>query len=488
MFYKGKNAIRWIFNSPTLMTWGSFLTRSLSLVILLPLVLTRLDTPDISLWYIFSSIIGLQLLVDIGLSPTFSRVIAFALGGLDVDNIKDLRKIDLRKIDKNTRESKPEWKTIECICSTMWTIYSYLTIVSFFLISTLGTWALVKPVSLSNNPQSAWLAWCVILIVSSVSLIGNVYSSYLQGLNKIALLRRWEILTSFGSMLTSILVINLNGGLLGLVVVNQIWVIISILRNRYLSRFVENGRFKDFNRNIKDDLIMSAVWPSAWRSGLGNFMAYGLVQISGIVYAQFSSASGVASYLLALRLIQTINQFSQAPFYSKLPLLAVNRAAGKLNQQIDIARKGMSLAYWTYSLSFITLGLFGDSALVLINSNVSFPNSLLWSLLGLAIFAERYGAMHIHLYSTTNHIVWHTANGISGLIYVTLSFFLFNFIGVYSFPIALLISYLSFYCWYSALHSYRAFNLSFWKFEKETVFFPLVLFLLYCTIDLLLDY
>jgi hypothetical protein len=73
------------------MTWGSFGTRSLSLIVVLPLVLNRLSTPEIALWYLFSTVIGLQLLADVGFSPTFSRVTAYGMGGLSTFEIKDLR-------------------------------------------------------------------------------------------------------------------------------------------------------------------------------------------------------------------------------------------------------------------------------------------------------------------------------------------------------------------------------------------------------------
>ena len=101
-------------------------------------------------------------------------------------------------------------------------------------------------------------------------------------------------------------------------------------------------------------------------------MSYGLVQISGVIYAQFGSASGVASYLLALRLMQTISQFSQAPFYSKLPLLAKLRSEGNLEQQVNVAKRGMLLAYWTYLAGFIGLGVLATPLLRLIGRNVVF--------------------------------------------------------------------------------------------------------------------
>ncbi len=456
------------------MTWGSFVARSLSLVVVLPLVLTRLNTAEIALWYLFTVVIGLQLLADVGFSPTFSRVIAYGMGGLSTFEIKDLRNLKTSAI-----LAEANWETIEKICSTMRAIYLRLTLISIFLLSTIGTWAMLRPISKMSDPRFGWIAWGVILLTSGFTLLGNSYSSYLQGLNQIALLRRWEILTSLGAIGTSLIVLLAGGGLLGLVVANQSWLILNILRDYWLCLKVKGGRFRNFTGQKIDIVVFEAVWPSAWRSGLGVFMSYGLVQLSGVIYSQFGTASGVASYLLALRLMQMISQFSQAPFYSKLPLLAKLRSEGNLEQQIKVAKRGMNLAYWTYVAGFIALGLFANPLLRLVGSNVEFVTPLLWGVMGLSMFAERYGAMHILLYSTNNHIVWHIATGVSGVIYLIVSLSLFKKIGVYSFPVGTLTSYLCFYCWYSALHSYKTFGLKFWDFEKSTLFSPLICLMIF---------
>ena len=471
-----KKSIDRVWNSPTLMTWGSFLTRSLSLVIVLPLILTRLSTSEIALWYLFSTIIGLQMLADVGFSPTFSRVIAYGMGGLNTFDIKDLR-----TIRQSPSLSEPNWETIEKICSTMGAVYLRLTVISIFLLATLGTCALWKPISTIADITSGWIAWSIILLASTVTLLGNTYSAYLQGVNQIALLRRWEILTSLGAIGTSFIVLLLGGGLLGLVIANQGWLVFNIFRNRWLCAKIKGGRFQQFTHKEIDPIVFEAVWPSAWRSGLGVFMSYGLVQISGVIYAQFGSASGVASYLLALKLMQTISQFSQAPFYSKLPLLAKLRSEGNLEQQVNVAKRGMLLAYWTYVAGFIGLGVFVTPLLRLIGSNAEFVSPLLWGIMGLSMFAERYGAMHIQLYSTTNHIIWHIANGVSGVIYLVVVLALFKQIGVYAFPVGTLAGYLGFYSWYSARHSYRAFGLRFWEFERSAMLIPLLVMLIYLT-------
>jgi hypothetical protein len=459
---KIRNTSIYLWNSPTMMTWGSFASRSLSLILVLPLVLNRLSSAEVVLWYLFSTIIGLQVLADLGFSPTFSRVIAYGMGGLKVSEFTNIAATKQQGRVAN-------WETIEEICVTMKKIYLLLTIVSIFCLMSCGTAAVFNPILAISNPFLGWIAWGVILLTSTLTFLGNNYNSYLQGINQVALLRRWETLTSLAAIFSSFLVLWLDGGLLGLVITNQIWLVFNVFRNRWLCFHLEEGRFGQFQSRKINPLVFRFVWSSAWRSGLGVLMSYGVVQLSAVAYAQLGKAPEVASYLLAVRLIQVVNQFSQAPFYSKLPLFAKLFSEGNIEQEIRVAKKGMMLSYWTYTIGFIILGVSGPPILQSIGSNTEFVNPWLWGLMGLSLFAERYGAMHLQLYNITNHIISHVANGVSGIIYLVFIIAFFNQIGVYAFPIGLLVSYLGFYCWYAAMHSYRAFGLKFWEFERDTM-------------------
>jgi hypothetical protein len=466
--------IRKIWNSPTFTTWGSFATRLLSLTLVLPFVLNRFDTADIALWALFSIIISLQLLADIGFGTTFIRVISFAMGG--ATQLDDLRNIpeSASKINR-----APNWKTIEKIVHTMYAIYFILTFFVFIFLASIGTLTVLNPISQTKNVLHSWLAWFIIIIVTSISFRWMIYAVYLQGINQIPLLRRWQAIFSAGSIFSSFLVLLFNGGLLALVIANQIWVLLNLIRDRYFCFTVESGRFKHFRKRKMEITIKNAVWPSAWRSGIGVIMSYGAVQASGLIYAQIGNTANIAAYLIALRIINTIRGFSQAPFYSKIPLLSRLRAEGNIAAQIQIAKKGMIYAYWCFVAGFIVVGLTADPLLLLIKSNAEFVTPLMWTLMGIAYFLERYGAMHIQLYSTTNHIIWHIANGISGLIYLVASIFLLKYIEVYAFPVGLILGYLGFYTWYCAAHSYKTFNLKFWHFEKGVMLPPFAIIFLY---------
>lgn len=466
-------AISRIWNSPTINTWGSFFVKALSLVLLIPLILNKFSTAEIAIWYLFSAIIGLQGLADLGFGSSFIRVIAYATGG-----IKDLESLG----KKQYRNKGPNFVLLDNILSTMKFTYKKLTIYVAIFITIIGTLSVNKLINQSDMVFEAWLSWTIIIIVTTISFWGRTYSNYLQGANHITLLRRWEAILAFLSIISSAIVIFLGGKLLTLVIVHQSWVIINVFINKYLCNRLYHKKYNSIiSQNIND--IYNAVWKRAWRSGLGVLMSYGVIQSSGLIYAQIGTTAEIASYLLGLKIIQTISSFSRAPFYSKIPHMSRLFSENNIGKLLMTAQRGMFFSHVSYVIVFISVGLFFDEFLVLIQSNAAFVSESMWMLMGIAFFLERYGAMHIQLYSTSNQIIWHIANGVSGVLYILSSLLLFSKLGIYAFPIGMIVGNLGFYTWYSAIHAYKEFKMDFMSFESKTSLCPALGIIIYAIIN-----
>ena len=456
-----------VWNSPTLNTWASFFGRTLGAVLVLPLVLKKFPVEDFNVWSLFSTLLGLQLLVDMGFCVTFVRAIAFCLAGAESP----------AAFQRNAAVSKndgPNWCLLDQVVGSMRFIYRRLALLYLVLLAVVGSAVLARPISLTPDPTSAWLAWAVVVATGYVNLRTNYLAVLLQGLNEIALVRRWEALTSLGSVLTGFVVLLFGGKLLPLVAAVQVWSLIAALRNRWLCEQVAGQRFKRLPPAHKDPEMMATLWPATWRSGVGVLMSFGLIQATGLINAQFATAANSASYMLCLRIMQLISSFSQAPFYSKLPLLPRLRAEGNIKGLLEVAGNGMRKSLWTYSLGFAAAGLLGPMILGRLRSNVEFPQPIFWVTLGAMFFVERYAAMHLNLYSTTNHIITHIANGVTGVLVIISTLVLLPVLGLLALPTGLLTGYLMFYSWYPVLHSYREFKMCFITFEFKNSFGPLL--------------
>lgn len=470
--------IKRAWNSPTLMTWLSYSTKALTLFGVLPLILKRFSPGDVVLWYLFSTIISLQSLADFGFRQTFSRLISYAFTG--AKNIDVFTKDQSEDKDHSNEPNKP---LLNSIISSMKFIYLWLALIAFVAMGLLGSWSMVKPIGEASSVAMAWYSWLIILLVSCVSFYGKLYMNFLEGLNKIAVVRRIETLTSTGSICSSIVVLFVAPSLLNLVIVNQFWVLIVTLRDWYLCRTTNDGLYLKVSKKLPfDSAIFKKIWHPAWRSGVSGIMSVGLTNLTGIIYAQMGSTGAVASYLLALRIINQIKEISMAPFYSKLPVLAMLRVKKDMHSLISVIRRGMLLSHLIFILGFVIVGLSSNILLHLIHSKVEFVSQLLWILLGFAFFVQRYGAMHIQVYISTNHIISHIADGVSGVLYIVSGLILSRYIGVYAIPVSMLIGYLGFYAWYAARYSYQSINIGFWKLEKQTSMIPLFIGLLYIAV------
>ncbi len=465
-----------LWHSPTFTTWGSYFVSGLNWLVVLPILLNKFSAAEIALWYLFRIFIDSRSIADIGFGSTFIREIAYANGG--AQNVSPPF-----SLENSPTEQRPNWKLIQSITQTMESVYNRLTVILLVILIALSP-IFIRPISQIEHPEQAWTSWGIIIVTFALGVRGNSYSSFLQGMNRIALYRRWDTLFWSIAMVGSIILLILGGGILELVIVNQSIVVLAFFRNRILTQKIIGDQFRLGLTGKIDQELFSETWSRTWRSGLGVFMSYGITQGSGIIYAQLGTTNNIASYLLALRIAQTITMFSGAPFYSKLPLLASLYSQNKRPAILDISSRSMRISHWIFVTCYILVGLFLPPVLSIIKSNAMFVSASLWILMGIGFFAERFGAMHLQLYSISNHIIWHIANGVSGMITVIICWILFGSLGIGAFPVGYAVGYLGFYSWYSAIHSYKKFAINFKEYEIKTSLSPLLLFIAYVVMSI----
>ena len=460
-----------VWNSGTLMTWGSLGIRMGGLALLLPLVLTHLDAQEVLVWQMLATITMLINWSDFGFSPTFSRLIAFARGG------GTLTELNASLPEKRRRLILPAPEnalTLSAVLGTQRVIYRRMIIFALLIGVIIGTSALWHPIAALIRPDSGWFAWSFTMAAAVLTLINGANVSILVGFDQVALARRAEAMLGAGQIGATSLVVLAGGGLPAIVGCYAFWTIPLYLTNRHNVRMLSANLAPEqqFDRHV-----FAVVWPAAWRSGIGILMSTGIIQASGLAYAQIASAPSAAAYLLALRIFTAISQISQAPFYSRLPAMAHARGKKHYAEVATLAKRGMAMAHWTFVVG--ALGAAASMPLVLqwIKSSVQWPPLLFISLLALAFFAERYGAMHMQIYSLTNHIIWHLVNGVTGSTMILLFFIMFAHVGIVAMPISMLISYITIYSLYSSFLSIRVLNVNRFSFERKTTLMPMGVFL-----------
>lgn len=422
-----------LWHSPTLMTWGNQGVRLAGFAILLPLVLNRLTVEEASLWLLFQALLLLQRMADFGFTPTFVRIVSYARAG---------------KTPQGNSNPAASWgegdQSMRRVLGTMRFVYNRLSLGVFLLFAIIGSLAVMRPISQIAEVSTGWLAWLVIVLCSVLVFRGGMFGAYMRGVNKIALYQRWQTVTGMATIMAAIVVLLFDGGLLGLVAVAQLGAVIGIIVTRWLAnQDAPEGSWTE--RIIRDTDVLQTIWPAAWRSGLGVVMAFGTIQGAGVIYAQIALPADAAAFLLAQRIVQTLASFANAPFYTRIPHMARMYAEGRYGDLVECAKTGMIRTNWLLISGIIFVGITGPHLLTTIGSQTSFVDKQVWWLLGLAVLLERIGAMHLQLYSVKNHIVWHIANGVTGVIMIIAMLVSYNKIGLLGLPLGMVIAYTCFY-------------------------------------------
>lgn len=447
------------------------------MLILLPLVLASFDVETVLVWQLQASILMMLVWIDFGFSPTFARFIALARGAATVGRLRQRASAstsdnDGRRIDGPT------------LIGTLVAVNTIMALLGWVLVALIGTWAIYNPILNLYSPNVGWIAWGLTLSSVPLMLLNGVNASILIGTDKITTLRRIETSVGLCQVISNCLVMIMAPSLAILAASNTFWACIGFAANRYFAR--QALRSEGWKRGPPDWGYMLLAWATGWRSGVGILFSTGLIQGSGMVLPQLASPETAAAYLLILRLVTLASQISQAPFYSRLPSMTKAFAEGDRTRTIQMAQEGMSLSFWTLTICLLGILFALPPFLVFFDSAVQVPDQTVTILMSFAFFAERYGAMHMQIYTVSNHVIWHIINGITGLTMVLASVAFAPMFGVMSIPIALLVAYSCFLCPTTSFKALKLLQLSRWPFERNTSLFPLLILLMGVGVSLVL--
>jgi hypothetical protein len=443
------------------------------MLVFLPIVLRRFSTAEVALWQVFSSVFGLQVLAETGFGQSFIRAVAYGLSGAATLSSASERSTP------STKVSSPNVQLLNRTVASMKYIYLITSCLLLLLILLLGIPAISSRIGQITTPNinykigafslpipGLWIAAVLVGVSTVAAFHAGLYSVICQGFQHIILLRRWECGIAIIGLLVNLCTLKMGASLAQFVIFSQVSTLATVFVTRWLGKRLCKIHLGTVPKSKLDREIFHHIWPRAWRSGLGVFFNYIVTSGSGLIYARSKDSDSVLSYLLAVRLIQTISQASQAPFYSKVPSFAFLWAKGEEQSLLKSANRGMVVSLAAFIVPWLLLSSFGSQIFKAFSSNTSFPESGIWLVLGAAILCERYGAMHIQLYSVSDKIVWHWVNGSTGIVYILLAVGLYGRYHVIGLCWSALLANLCIYALVSSALSRKQFGSNLRRFDS----------------------
>lgn len=451
-----------LWNSPTLTTWASLVVISTNTIVVLPMVLVKFSSIETKIYLILITIGQLKNIFDFGLKENLSRLFSYANAGVN----------NLNVLPMESEDNKSNIDLLSTLFTRAQVYYKYIFGLSLLFISLLTYFSLRGSI---ENEMSFWYACIAMTVGSSFFLYSNLYLSFLIGMNKVALVKKWEVLLKGLSSASLIVVMFVRPTLLNFMLVMNAWILINFFNYYFLSkRFrVKKGQNKAMSNNEIDKVVFSL----AWKSFISGLAGTGTQQGLNILIANIVPIDMANSYLLTDKIFGQLKEISRAPFYSKIPQFAKLRGKGQISTMVKKVRFSMMFSYVVIIIGLIGLLFLGNVLLDQIESKVKLVNRDTFYLMSIFLLIERFTAMHAQLYTFMNNAIIGYFRLITiGLVTILLVYLLFPYFSIKALPLASVFAYLLLLSPYVSRKNYSTMAQSFYSFEKKLFIPVLILF------------
>ncbi|MDH5987950.1 hypothetical protein L8R81_23645, partial [Vibrio splendidus] len=361
--------------SPSVITWLTMVARAIVVIFFTPLILLSniyLESESSS-WILYLSIYNLMMLLDVGFTPTFVRHYAYSLSFKN--GFEDLTTDILDRIQGR----------IYFLISSGGAIFVTITLIWLEIPLSLGT------------------------LVFSLSIIVVLYTgryiSCLEGTGGIYLVRVVILCQVIFQLLLLSFSIYSNSTVDSLILLYYFPCIITFFYLRYKSKIYISkfsaGNYASYEK------YKSIINKQAGKSAISLIATIGMIQIMTLYYSQLETVDNSSLILYSMMLIRQFSNFSQVPFFTKIPLLSKLYATGDVE-----LLKVKSLTYISLSVGFlcfigVSVGLWNDYFSIGSEWHLPILSTKYWLLLVIAFMLERLVAMLQHYLSIKNVIIWH---------------------------------------------------------------------------------
>lgn len=439
---RARPVLRRLWGSAVAWSWLFNGLRVGSGLLLLPLLVGRLSTPDLGMHYVLLSLGALAMMVDFGFAGAIWRAVCVALAGG-----KELRAEGLAPPTGDTAVANPEllWDVL----ATTRQLYRGLALIALLLLGVGGTVVVSQHAHETSAPNVTWLAWALTLALAVWEVYAGWWSTYLAALNRVVTAARLNCLAYALKLLLAAALLNAGLGLLAVPLAGLVATGVQRLLARRACLHVLSA-WPAPSRPANSRALLHVLWPNSWRQGVIGVGTYLGANAAALICLETFGLAANAQYGLSLQLLSVAQGMAAAWTAVKWPELAHHCARGDLAAM----RRVFQPRLWLQLLTFVALaGVLVPLAQPLLDwlgSNKQVLPSGWFALLALNVLLEMQFSAWGSLIATGNRIpvMWPALLGTLAGLVLALGLIHFTALGLGALVVAPLLAGGVFNYWY----------------------------------------
>lgn len=302
---------------PWTIAWNGL--RLASGVLLLPLLLRTLSTPDLGYYYALLTTAALAPLLDLGLLTAIERNLSYAAAGAT-----ELQAMGLRA--GQAASGRPNhlllWQLLQTARRTGLLVIG----ASLPLLATLGVILTARRVDETTSPTVTWVALGLTLANCALETALGWWNTFLRGMNFVVPSARILCLAYAGKLALGCLFLLAGGGLLSVPAAGILAASAALLISRRVClRRMTIPEPAHVDRATRRHLL-ALLWPNSWRAGLQLLSSYLGTNANAILCLFTLGLAANAQYGLSVQVTLMIMGISSAWSLVKWPLVGRYRA------------------------------------------------------------------------------------------------------------------------------------------------------------------
>lgn len=376
-----------------------------SALLVLPLLVTRLPSAQVGLWFVFMAIQSLVTILDFGFAPTFSRNFAFVFAG-----VQELR---AEGIAEGRGDLNPALLAAVIRASRL--LYAGIALAVGLALALPGSWYLHHLLQRNPGLTGIWPAWTLFSTAIAINLYFLWYTPLLLGSGQVRQEYKVGILNRGGFALFAALALVAGGTLVHVAGAYLAGVLLSRVYAGRAARSLiarTQGRAATLDEALR---VVRTLWQTSYRSGLVSFGAFLITRFSVFVISSFYGLAASARYSISVQVFSVVLALSQVGLITFLPRFAALRVA---DDRAEIRRLFLrvNLSVWVlFSLGATLVILWGNPLLERIHARTLMLDQPLLILLAVIWLLEANHATSAALIATGNTIPFLRAALLSGL-------------------------------------------------------------------------
>lgn len=295
---------------------GTILNSGMNILIL-PVILKMLPTNELGLWYTFTAIAELAMLLDFGFTVTISRNISYAWSGA--------KTIQKKGISLESVDDCPNFKLFNQVIMVSRSIYFFVSLIVLLTLSTLGTAFILSVTEGSIATNDFLLAWAIYIAAVFLNIYYSYWTPVLKGIGAVKQDYQSNVISKAIQMTVSVILLLLGYKLLAVSIGYFIGSISKRLIAKYMFYRYDDVRnnltvIKQYNSSWSERInIFQMMWTNAYKQGLMVLAQYLTDKFSLLVCSAFFGLEMSAIFGLSMQLIGLIGTLGTVLYNTYLP-------------------------------------------------------------------------------------------------------------------------------------------------------------------------